>query len=187
MSAITKLLRRKGEPSSTGTISPSERAEKKKFERSLLEEQLAKMERSFARIETETEDEHGHKKTIQRPASLSHRLAKDIMLSMAPSLGAGKKAPLIKQNLFGLQDLALYANLTELDCGSADEATKGMNMLLDNTTLSLFPRSLTHDVKDVNIVEKEDPELRLLMKHFLGRELGMNIATSLDRGGEGEQ
>ena len=119
--------------------------------------------------------------------SQSQSLAKDIILAITPGLGLGKKAPLIKENIFGLQDLAMLAALDELYNGPNDESTKGMNLLLENVSMSMYPRSVTEELKNVNIMQKEDPETKVFLRYLLSKEAGMNIAQGLEnRKGEAE-
>lgn len=180
MSVFPSLAKKKKQ-APIGTISPTERQDKKVFDRSLLEEVLGKMERTGATVQEDVTVD-GKSKSVTRPMSRSQNLAKDIMLAITPSLGLGKKAPLIKENIFGLQDLAILAALDELYNGPDDESTKGMNLVLENVTLSMYPRAVTEELRNVNIIQKEDPETKLFMKFLMSRELGMqNIAAGLER------
>lgn len=176
--SMQSLVRRKRK-TDIRPIAPSERDAEKKYERSLLEEILGKMERTQATVTETTKDDHGKETVTTSPMSQSASLAKDIMLAITPSLRLGVKAPLIKENIFGLQDLAMLASLTELYNGPDDPSTKGMNLLLQNVTMSMFPRSMTEDLRKVNIIEKDDPETKLMMRYFLGKEFNMPIAAQL--------
>jgi hypothetical protein len=113
--------------------------------------------------------------------SQSHTLAKNIILAITPSLGLGKKAGLIKENIFGLQDMAMLAALNELHNGPDDISVRGMNLVEQNTTLSMYPRAVNDELKNVNIIQKEDPEQKLMMRFLLNRELGPNIAAGLEK------
>lgn len=186
MSLSSVLGRKKKDPQPPGSFSPSERAEQKVFERSILEEIMGKMERTEATIEEKIDDGHGKTKSVPKTMSQSHKLAKDIMLAITPSLGLGRKAPLIKENIFGLQDLAMLAALDELYNGREDTSTKGMNLVVENTTLSMFPRAMTDELRRANIVQKEDPETKVFLRYLLSRDLGMNVATQLEKK-EGEE
>lgn len=179
MSVFPSLVKKK-KSTPTSTISPTERQDKKVFDRSLLEEVLGKMERTRATV-TEDVMVDGKQKSVTKSMSQSQSLAKDIMLAITPSLGLGKKAPLIKENIFGLQDLAILAALTELYNGSDDASTKGMNLVLENVTLSMYPRAVTEELRNVNIMQKEDPETKLFMRYLLSKEAGMNVAVGLEQ------
>jgi len=182
MSQIPRSLVRKKQPAAS--ISPSQREERQVFNRSVFEEVLAKMERTAVTINrTTTDAKSGKTTTSTEPASKSHQFAKDAVLAITPSLGLGKKAGLIKENVFGLQDMAMLAALNELHNGPEDISVKGMLLVEQNTTLSMYPRAINEELRNVNIIQKEDPEQKLFMKLMMQKELGFgtNIAQGLEK------
>lgn len=183
--APRSLVRRKQQP--VASISPSERQERKIFDRSVLEEVLAKMERTEAKIDVVTTDAHGKTSTTQKPLSQSHKFTRDAVLAITPSLGLGKKAGLIKENIFGLQDMDMLASLNELHNGPEDISVKGMLLVAQNSTISMYPRAVNEELRNVNIIQKEDPEQKLMMRFLLNRELGTQVAVGLERKEEAEE
>ena len=193
--APRSLVRRKQQP--VASISPSQREEKQVFNRSVFEEVLAKMERTVVNTDQPLMDSkgkpvidsNGKPSTTKTPLSKSHSFARDAVLAITPSLGLGKKAGLIKENVFGLQDMAMLAALNELHNGPDDISVKGMLLVEQNTTLSMYPRAITEDLRNVNIIQKEDPEQKLFMKLMMQRELGLgaNIAAGLEHKEETEE
>lgn len=174
--------------------SASQRAERKRFFRSMMEERASKFEDSALTEQVigadhkplMHKDGKGNTVPVLRPLSQAYEIARGIEIA-THGWGLGKKHPVTKENIIAFKKLENIANLFEQDLGADHPATKWILNKLQSHGLTLWPRSNTYDAKEIDMVEAKSDADEILMKLFADR-MGMNlpIAKDLSKQNEGQ-
>jgi len=172
--------------------SATQRAERKRYVRSMMEERAIKFDET-ALTESVlgennkplTEKIDGRNVPVRRPLSQAYELARSIEVS-THGWGLGKKFPITKENIMAFKKLVNLATLYEQDLGPDHPATKWLLGKLQNHALTLWPRGNTYDAKEIDMVEAQ-PSMDVLMQELQKRMgLGLPIATDLAKRQEQE-
>ena len=165
--------------------SATQRAERKRYVRSMMEERAIKFDET-ALTESVlgennkplTEKIDGRNVPVRRPLSQAYELARSIEVS-THGWGLGKKFPITKENIMAFKKLVNLATLYEQDLGPDHPATKWLLGKLQNHALTLWPRGNTYDAKEIDMVEAQ-PSMDVMMQELSKRMgLGLPIATDL--------
>ncbi len=173
--------------------SASQRAERKRFVRSMMEERASKFEDSSLTEQVLADqtkpmskdnqplthkDGKGNFVPVVRPLSQAYELARGIEIA-THGWGLGKKHPVGKENILAFKKLANIATLFEQDLGPDHPATKWILGKLQNHALTLWPRSNTYDAKEIDMVEAKSDADEILTK-LLADRMGMNLPIAKD-------
>jgi len=169
--------------------SASQRADRKRFYRSMMEERASKFEDSALTEQVIGKDGNPltHKVTQDgktrdvptvRPISQAYELARGIEIA-THGWGLGKKHPVVKENIRAFKKLVNIATMIEQDLGPDDPTTKWILGKLQNHALTLWPRSNTYDAKEIDMVEAKSDADEILTKLLLERS-GMNSPIARD-------
>ncbi|KKU98258.1 MAG: hypothetical protein UY32_C0029G0005 [Candidatus Jorgensenbacteria bacterium GW2011_GWC1_48_8] len=165
--------------------SATQRAERKKFIRSMMEERTSKFEDTTLTEQVMGKDnqplthkEGGRDVPVVRPISQAFELSRAIEVA-THGWGLGKKFPITKENILAFKKLTNIATLYEQDLGPDHPATKWILGKLQNHALTLWPRGNTYDAKEIDMVEAKSDAQEILTK-MLAERYGANLPISPD-------
>lgn len=170
--SVTRLKRKslvKGKEESA-----TQRMERQKFVRSVMEQRMSKMEDTT--LTEDIRDDKG-KVTGQKPTSQAFELARAQMVA-AGGWDLGKIAPVTKENILAFKKFVNIVSIFEQDLGIDHPQTQYLLRKLQNHSLTLFPRAITIEAKDINIVERTSELDDLLKRIGLGQLGGGNVKVA---------
>lgn len=167
--SVTRLKRKslvKGKEESA-----TQRMERQKFTRSVMEQRMSKMEDTT--LTDDVLDKSG-KVVDKKPVSQAFELARAGMIA-AGGWDLGKSAPVTKENILAFKRFVNIVSIFEQDLGLEHPQTQYLLRKLQNHFLTLFPRAITIEAKDINIVERTSELDDLLKRIGLGQLGGRNV------------
>ena len=154
--------------------SATQRMDRQRFTRSVSEQRFSKMEDTT--LTSNVTDKDG--KVVSTPRSQAYELARAGVIATG-GWHLGKTAPVTKENILAFKRYVNICSIMEQDLGKDHPTVQYMLRKLQNHFLTLFPRSVTIDEKDINIVETQ-PNMADVLKQMYGDRLGMNLPIATD-------
>ena len=142
----------------------------------MLEERTSKMEDTTLIEQIETKDAHGNVKIKPTSVSVAYDLTRAGMIASG-GWNLGKVAPATRDNILALKQFAEIITIYEHDLGLNHPATRFLLGKLQNHFLTLFPRSITYDAKEIDMVEPRQDDV---LRQLLAKQFGLNLPIATD-------